>query len=330
MLTTVARQFKPHGFIYDDIVAPQMVSYRHGLFPVFNPAQYFANAGNLSVADRAQTPEVNFEWSTEPYHAKPRRLQTVITREEANQAHPALRLDYSKTIGLMTIFATNRETRLAEILRTEANGGALEFGGKPAVQWDKGDSTVKIQEDLQKAALKVYKATGIKPNTLVLTQSMAYAIANDPTIKTLLQYRIGERIVSEGQAAVLPEVFFGFKVKIAEGVLSNAARPGDKTSLADVWGNSARLLYTDSNAPWGVPSVVYAFRAPVTEGAHEPPSSIMPKAGTEPGPAAGWAVVDQWWDYDPPALHIRAWESVDERVVAPQLGYELEEVLASP
>jgi hypothetical protein len=52
-------------------------------------------------------------------------------------------------------------------------------------------------------------------------------------------------------------------------------------------------------------------------------------AGVEPNPAGGWAVVDRWWDYDPPAETIRAWESVDERVVAPELGFELHNVLGS-
>ena len=330
VLTTVARQFKPHGYVYDQLVAPQLVNRKLGLFPVFNPAQFFAAAGNISVADRAQTPEINFEWSTEPFHCKPYRLQTIITREEANQAHPALRLDYSKTIGLLTVFATNREVRLAERLRTETNGGQLLNGGKPAVQWDKGDTTVKVQEDLQKAALKIYKASGIKPNTLVITQSMAYALANDPTLKEIIKYQIGPQFIRDGQSALLPDTLFGLKVVIAEGVLYNQARPEDKASLTDVWGNSARLMYCDPNAQWGIPSTVYSFRSPVTEGDHQPPATIMPQAGNEPGPAGSWAIVDQWWDYDPPALHIRAWESVDERVVAPSLGYELEEVLANP
>lgn len=332
-LSQIARQFKPHGYIYDDVVANMMVSKRFGKYPVFNPADYFAAPGNLRVADRAQTPETNFAWSTEPYECEPYRLQTIITREEENQANDVLRLRYSKTIGLLSQFATAREVRLAERLRSEANGGQLLKSYKPKVQWDKGDTTVVIQEDLQKAALEVYKQSGVMPNALTLTKSMAFAIANDPTLKELIKYLVGTAIVREGQPAVLPSELFGFKVIISEGVLFNPGRPGDAipaAGLKDVWGNSARLLYIDPNAQWGVPSTVYCFRAPVTDANTEPPSTIMPQAGREPGPASGWAVVDQWWDYDPPAVHVRAWECVDERVVAPSLGIEITEVLASP
>jgi hypothetical protein len=52
--------------------------------------------------------------------------------------------------------------------------------------------------------------------------------------------------------------------------------------------------------------------------------------GVQPSPVGGWAVVDRWWDYDPPAETIRVWESVDERVVAPELGVEIQNVLSSP
>jgi hypothetical protein len=331
-LTQIARQFKPHGFVYDQLTAPMQVSHRFGKFPVFNPAQYFAAPGNLQVSDRAVTPSVDFEWSTEPYEAFPYRLQTVITREEANQARPELRLDYSKTIGLLTQFASAREKRLAEKLRAEGNGGALALSMTTTKKWDTGTkaSEASIQTDIQKAIREVYKKTGIRPNTIVLTLSMAYAIANDFTLKEIIKYLVGTSIISEPINAMLPSTLFGLKVVVTEGVLYNERRPGDPAKLTDTWGNSARVLYVDPNAQWGMPSVVYSFRAPVTEGAHEPPSSIMPKAGAEPGPAAGWAVVDQWWDYDPPALHIRAWESVDERVAAPTLGIEIEEVLENP
>ena len=332
-LTQIARQFKPHGFVYDQLVAPMQVSYRYGKFPVFNPADYFANPGDLRVEDRALTPEVNFSWSTEPYECEPRRLQTVITREEEHQARPELRLEYSKTIGLLTQFAQAREIRLATALRSEANGGKLSNAAVATTKkWDTGtkSSEASIQTDIQKGIYTIYKATGIKPNTLVITQGMALAIANDWTLKEIIKYRVGPEFVANGQQTLLPPTLFGLKVVIAEGVLYNQARPGEAASLTDTWGNSARILYVDPNAQWGIPSCVYCFRAPVTGGAAEAPSSIMPKAGVEPGPASGWAIVDQWYDFDPPARHIRAWESVDERVAAPALGYEIEEVLEHP
>lgn len=336
VLSNIARLFRPYGFLYDQIVSPQNVQYNIGRYPVFDPAGFFSAGGNLNVADDAPTPLIDINYSHDTYQCLDYRLQTRITRKEAVQANPVLRLDYAKTTALLTQFAANRETRLANALLHTSHGGQLtQLAATPSVKWDQGTSgsPASIQSDLQGAALQVYKTIGRRPNTLVLTQSMAYALANDFTLKDLIKYTIGTRIVEEGQPAVLPPSLFGFKVLIAEGVLQNLARPGDPAmNLVDTWGTSARLIYTDPNAQWGIPATVYSFRGRVTDGPTQAPDVIMPTdtGGQEPGAAANWAVVDRWWDFDPPGEHIRAWECVTEKVVAPDMGIEIPNVLANP
>jgi len=344
LLTNLAKQFRPDGFLYDRIVAGYPVNYNIGRYPVFNPADFFQTGGDLEVADDAPTPIIDFSWSTDVFHCKDKRLQTRITRKEELQANPALRLDYSKTIGLLTVFTNNREFRLAAKLRAQANGGQFTNAAvNPAVQWDLGTvgAPAKIQKDLQAAAMLSYKQTGKWPNTLILDKEIALALAADPTIQTLVQYLIGTQIVSSGGGAgstttsagtqgFLPPTLFGFNVLVADGTLYNQARPGQTANLAGTWGNSVRLVYRDSSPQWGMPATVYAFRGRVTDGNTQAPSTIMPSGdgGSEPGPAGGWAIVDRWWDIDPPGMHIRAWECVDERVVAPELGVEIQNVLS--
>lgn len=342
VLSNVAKQFRPDGYLYDRIVASMPVDKKFGRYPVFDPSTFFATGGALEVADDAPTPIIDFNWSHDIFACQPRRLATRITREEANQAHAALRLDYSKTIGLLTVFANNREDRLAKRLRAQSNGGQFTNAAiTPAVKWDAGTSgsPATIQQDIQNGVLTTLKAVGRRPNTLVLDYEIALAISNDFTVKQQLQYRIGPEMLSNQLAddfagngnggGVLPPKLFGLDIVVAEGVLQNQNRPGEAMNLSATWGQSARLIYRDPNAQWGIPSTVYSFRAPVVEGQHQPPSLIMPSgdAGVQPNPAGGWAVVDRWWDYDPPAETIRAWESVDERVVAPELGVELASVL---
>lgn len=340
VLSSVAKQFRPEGYVYDRIVAPMPVEYNIGRYPVFDPSTFFATGGQLEVADDAPTPIIDFNWSHDTYYAQDRRLATRITRKESLQANPALRLDYSKTIGLLTVFANNRENRLATRLRAQSNGGQFTNPAiTPSIKWDAGTSAspATIQADIQSGLLLAMKATGKRPNTIVMDYEVALAIANDFTVKQQLQYRIGPEILSNQVAdmlsgsggGILPPKLFGLNVVIADGTLQNTARPGQSMSLTGTWGQSVRLIYVDPNAQWGVPSTVYSFRGRVTEGAHQPPSLIMPSGdgGQEPGPAGGWAIVDRWWDYDPPAETIRAWECVDERVVAPELGVEIQAVL---
>lgn len=334
VLSNVAKQFAPEGFLYDQICAPQPVMFKSGRYPVFDPSTFFALAGDMDVADDAETPSIDFNWSHDVYLAKNKRLKTRITRDEANSANAALRLEYSKLRGLLSVAANTRENRIATRLRAQSNGGQITNAVQNvSVHWDQGTSgsPAAIQGDVQAAALTAYKACGKRPNTIVLDYEVALAIANDFTMKDIIKYQIGPRIIAEGIEAVLPPTLFGFKVLIADGTLYNQSRPGQAPSLTGVWGNSVRLVYTDPNAGWGQPATAYSFRAPVVGGIGQPPASIMPTGtgGQEPGPAGQWAIVDRWWEMDPPAENIRVWECVDERLVAPELGVEIQNVLAS-
>lgn len=337
VLSNVAKQFRPDGYIYDQIVSPQPVRFRSGRYPVFDPAGFFASGGNLKVADDAATPMIDFKWSHDVYLAEDYRLQTKITRAEELQANPVLKLDYSKTIGLLGVFATNRELRLANKLRAQANGGQFTIPPfTPSVKWDQGTATTPatIQADIQQAIVAQKKLCGKRVNTIVLDYEVALAIGNDYTLKDQIKYQIGPRIIAEGMAAVLPPTLFGLNVIVADDPMYNVGRPGDaQATLAGVWGNSVRLIYVPTVAAWGLPATAYSFRAPVVDGAGgtQPPATMLPtgQGGQEPGPAGDWTIVDRWWEMDPPCEHIRAWECVDERVVAPELGVEIQNVLAA-
>ncbi len=352
VLSTVAKQFRPDGFVYDQIVAPMAVNYNVGLYPVFDPGYFFQTGGDLQVADDAETPIVDFNWSTDNYNCKDYRLSTKITRKEMVQANPALRLDYSKTVGLLGIAALNREYRLAAKLQptsvttsygpTGIAGQFTNTGSTPSTKWDASPTSAgaTIQSDLQQAALTVYKSSGKWPNTLVINKEVALAISQDYTVRDTIKYMMGDRVVAEGGGAgttgsvgILPPTLYGFRIIVADGTLYNSARPGQSASLSDIWGNNARLIYTDPSAQWGVPATVYSFRGRVIDGAGDtqPPSTLLPtdSGGQEPGPTGDWAVVDRWWVEDPPAERIRFWECVDEKVVAPETGVLIPTVLGT-
>lgn len=331
--TNLARYFQPHGFVYDQLVAPIQTPYNVGEYPVFNPADLFAMANsNLAVADDAPTPIIDLSYGLDSYKTVDYRLSTKITRKEMVQAHPALRLDYAKTQNLLTNFASNKEYRLAALLRSKNNGGSFTQVAPlapSAANWDVGTSgsPAAIQADVQAAIMTIYKQTGFKPNTIVLDLELAYAIGNDFTLKDQIKFQIGPQAVREGYSAVLPDTLFGLKVIIADGTLYNSGRPGDALNLSSTWGNYARVLYVDPGAQWGQPSTVYAIRGRIAEGAGEtqPPNPILATDtnGTEPSGGNQSVLVDRWWAQDPPAEHIRIWENVVEKLVAPDMGVEI-------
>lgn len=327
VLTNLARMYRPAGFVYDKVASYIPVNTISGQYPVFDPETFFQDPGNTEVDDRAPTPEIHTKFGTEFYNVKFHRRKISISLEERSNANQALRLEFAKTQQLLDIMAIARETRLAKKLQGPDNGGSLELNSvAPTTPWDEGSATTSsIRTDIDKAKLKVRESTGRMPNTIILDHEIAMAIARDPLVVQILQYQMGAQIIARGEYA-LPPTLFGLNV-IETFAMSGSGGDGDSTvGLSSIWGNKAIVCYVDPNAQWGIPSVAYSFRGFI-RGSEGPTEDNSALPGGINASAPGFALVDRWQTPDPPVEHIRAWESVDEKVVAPGLGYEIKECL---
>lgn len=309
--TTIARQFKPSGFIYD-LLAPRIpVDVDAGKYPTFT--RFFDDEVESKVSDRAQTPEIDFDWSTDSYLCEPYRLKVSISAKEKGQVHPALHLEQSKITRLMTSMAIRRERRLAAILRKTTNSGALNLGAGVSNKWNVDAAT--IEADIKTAKTGIYTASGMVPNTIVIPYLVATEIAVQQDIREILKYTVdGQKILIEGET-ILPAKLWGLDVIVPTGVVRNSAKEGATVSLAEIWSDNVIVCYRDRNPGWGIPSVAYSFEA-------DPGYGFSPQ-----GEGENRAVVDRWTENDPPVEYIRAWESLDEKVCAPDLGYEITDVL---
>lgn len=308
VLTNLARAYKPQGLVYDQVFPKLSVNVDSGLYPVFDT--FFDDDVDNEVKDRSETPEVDFSWSTESYLCIDKRLKASITRKEENQAaHTGvLRLRQNKLETVLTRMALARERKAAAKLRNTANGGQLTGGTHvPATKWDAATGT-NIEGDIKQGAIAARRKVGMRTNAMVIPYEVAYAVAVAEEIREIVKYsmqdpvsilRLGDRL--------LPTVLHGHEVIVAEG-MRNTAKEGATKNLQDIWGESVRLIYLPSGGPneqrggWGIPSTGYRFE-------NEP------------------QVVDRWRENDPPVEYVRAWENADEKVCAPDLGYEIADVL---
>lgn len=302
VLTNIARAYKPEGMIYDQVMPTIPVELDSGRYPVFD--SFFDDEVDNKVSDRAITPEVDFTWSTDTYFCEDYRLKASVTDKEVRNTNDVIRLRQSKLDTVLLRMALRRETRAAALLRKTTNGGGLNLGATPGTNWD---TSTAIETDIMTGALAVRDATGMVTNTMIIPFKVAYAMALNTTIRALLRWdvtgesgtaplRLGDRL--------LPSVIHGHRVIIA-GAMRNTAKEGATKSLTDIWGDHVRLIYLPANGTggWGVPSTAYSFRA-------------LPE------------VVDRWVERDPPVEFVRAWECVDEKVAAPDVGYELTALLS--
>lgn len=305
VLTNVARAYRPTGFVYDQVAPRLAVAAESGRYPTWSIDSFFGDetdSGSITkVSDRAATPEVSFEWSTDTYFCEDYRLKFSVTEKERRQAHAALHLETAKLNGLLDRMAIRREVRLATALTDSGTtGGQLTGGTSAPTNWDQDTAT--IEADIKTGALAVRAKIGRMTNTILMDLKVAYAVAVQQDIREILKYTVpGDRILLEG-AGILPAQLHRHQVLVADSIRNTAAY-GSTASLSPIWSDDVRLLYVDSNAGWGVPSVAYSFSA----------------FGEQ---------VDRWRENDPPVDYVRAWEDCVEKVCAPDAGYTLTAVLS--
>jgi hypothetical protein len=326
VLTNLARAYRPIGFVYDQLVTSFPVQTISGQYPVFDESFFgYGDDDGGAVDDRAPTPEIDFRYSTEHYRTKNYRRKVTISEEERTNAHPAMRLEYAKTQRLLTELAALRERRLAAVLRGVDNGGQFTLrSATPSTKWDNySGAGPDIRGDIKSAQLAVYGGIGMWTNTITMTYPVAYAMALAPQIVDIIKYTVNGLQVLELGDRVLPATLFGHRVVIARGALTNVAGQGLAKSLREIWGDNVRLTYVNDQPAWGMPSTVYGFRSPIGPMGQETQDAQVP-GGVTP---ASFALVQRWWQQDPPVENIRAWERIDERVVAPDLGFEIADTL---
>lgn len=299
VLTNIARAFKPSGFIASEVLPIVPVSVDAGQYPVFDG--FFDAGTDNKVSDRAVTPEVDFSFSTDSFLCEDYRLKATITKKEERNANGALRLRQNKLDVVLTQMAIRREVRAANLLKKTSNGGQLTLGANTSNKWNTDAAT--IEADIMTAATAVYSATGVGTNTIVIPYLVAYAMAVQQDVREILKYTVnGSDIIKMGDR-ILPATLHGHKVLIPKGTIQNTANDGATRSLTEIWGDSVRLLYVpEGGGGWGIPATGYTFQS-------------------EP------EVVDRWVDNDPPVENVRAWETKDEKVCAPSLGYEIGDTL---
>src|SRR5206468_245535 len=130
-----------------------------------------------------------------------------ITDLERAQAHPGLRLEASKVTRLMQAQALAKEVRVAALLRDVTNGGGLTTSNETAIstKWDL--TTSNPEADIRAAALNIYNATGLNPNTIVIPYPVAYNLATihgTDTFRGQMLYTVNGAEAIRIGAGVLP------------------------------------------------------------------------------------------------------------------------------
>lgn len=299
LLSNLARLYRPTEFIADTVAPRLGVKHESDLYPIFAQDDFYGTDVDDLVADRAEPKVIEFSHTTARYQCQRRELAWDISDRERQNADSQLNLERNKQVGTLGRLFLKREIRVALLLRKTTNGGQLTNGANAAAGWDVANTT-SIESDIWTGRESMRTSIGVRPNTIVIPEAVASAMQKNTQLTAKLQYTYGSegaRPLLEDYFPVLPPILFGCRVMVP-GLIQNTAHEGAAGSYSDVWGKQVRLLYLTSGPAIEIPSVAYTFEA---EG-----------------------LATRTWRSDASRKDTYAVGfTIDERVVAPNAGYEI-------
>jgi hypothetical protein len=218
-------------------------------------------------------------------------------------ADAPLRLERNKQVATMGRLMLKREIRVSTSLRKTTNGGQLSLGANAAAFWDAA-STTSIESDVRTGRESIRLRIGVRPNTIVIPEAVASGMQTNTQLTAKVQYTYGgggARPLLEEYFPVLPPVLFGMRT-VVPGIIQNTAHEGATESYSDVWGESVRLLYVTAGPAIEIPSVAYTFRSETL-------------------------ATRRWREDAKRKNNYAVGQTIDERVVASNAGYEINNCL---
>lgn len=303
LLSNLARKYLPSEaeFIADQVAPRINVTNETDQYAVFDSGPFFATDVEDLVPDRAKPRKIEFEHSYDLYQAQRRELAWDISDRERKNADAPLRLAETRQQGVLSRLLIKREIRVANLLRKTSNGGQLNLGANAATKWDAATAGYQdIAKDVMIGRAAVRQAIGTAPNVIVVPAAVAEGMHKSLLFQLFQQTPGAERLLTQA-FPVLPPTLFGMRV-LVPGQLQNTAKEGAAASYSDIWGEAVRLLFVTPGPATEEPSVAYTFQSePLT--------------------------TRQWRDEEARVDSYAVGNTIVEKVVAPNAGYELSDTL---
>jgi len=248
-LSNLAIDYRPQGFIADQIFPIVPVSKKSDNFYVFNQGDKFRETRDYRVP--GQPPNmVSFDVSSDGYNCVNYALGTYITAEEAANADVAIRSRQRRANFITDLLLINYELRVARMVTSTSNVGTYTT---TASAW--GTDNADPYEDAQGDIAMLEDISGYKANLVVFGKTAWRKFRDSKEIRELL-YPHGGGIPKVDQVATLLEVD---KVLVG-GAYYNTAAKGATMALSQIWNDSVLYAYIPPKPAIDVPSFGYSFR----------------------------------------------------------------------
>jgi hypothetical protein len=239
VLTNYVVGRRPQGYIADQVLPIMPVSKRSNVYYIRNFKEGIQFVSNMDrMAPGAAAKEVNWTVSSNTYYAEKFGLGSYWVTEDQVNADEVLQLDQSTAEMVSDRLMISYEMRVAALFAS-ANVATITHAN---TAWSNTTGSRPYDDVLQQVENFRVRTT-LRPNVAILGENVAQYLRRSDQIRDLL---FGDRggIPTDDQLATL------FKVDkfLVPETFVNTAGPGETQlgsgTLANVWGDTFKLLYT--------------------------------------------------------------------------------------
>lgn len=246
------------NFIANSVFPQIPVKKQSDTYFVYNKGDFFRDEARVrSGASESVGGEYGVE-AADPYYCRVHAFHKDVTEQDRANYDEPLDADADATDFVTQKMLIRRERIWAEryfkpgVWTTEITGTDTTPGQNETLQFDKLGSNPIM--DVSNAIVNMASTTGYRPNTLVLTPAVFYALKNHEDILDRIKYT-QKGIVTSDLIATLFEVD---KVLVAWSVV-NTANQGADDEIGFIMGKHMLLAYVNPRPAIKKPSAGYIF-----------------------------------------------------------------------
>lgn len=253
VLTTVAQGYQNNEFVGNALFPQVPVSLRAGKVIAFGKEDFMLYQTRRAPGEN--TKRVQFGYASDPYALADFSLEGKVPVEVVQEGQNGPGVDHAsmavrKTSDIMALQLEHAQATLARNANAYGTNNKVTLSGTS--QWsDYGSASnpTKVIEDAKEA---VRRATGKRPNTVVMGAAVMAQLRQHPVIVDRLKHTGRDIATTE----ILASLFGVSQVMVGDAIFANDA--GD---FSDVWGKDVIVAYTQvsSLADMGTPSYGYTY-----------------------------------------------------------------------
>lgn len=243
-LSNISIGYKNEAYIADSIFKPLEVKKQSDRYYVYGMEKFRTH--NDLRAPGTEANEINWTLSNDTYFTEGHALRHAIADEETANADEEFDLESEGTELVTEGILLNKEVDAANQVMNANNYHndlRLTLGSAGTYKWSDYDNSDPIM-DVHKAKEALHKKSGIRPNTMIMSEQVLNVLKLHPKIKDVIKY-VERGIISQ---ELLKAVFGVDNFLVGSALVSDATNagsylPGQREDLNYIWGTSVVLAY---------------------------------------------------------------------------------------